>query len=224
MLLAGQPGLAPLGGVQLGVVPAQAPRRGRGAALRGAGGPGRDVVAHGPHRATRLRVLRERPRSAPKRAGTGGAGRPRGESSGTSAGLRRGRPSRRPRLLHEDAGSKRSVQRVVEPFSRGVPSSPRRKSASRRSSSSDFVPPAFAITTATYGSSTAPATRTQRSQPGTDHDGADEAQRADGHRDQVAALACRDVVLRAGGRGGDADRFGPVTPLPHHGLHRTSLA
>ena len=56
--------------------------------------------------------------------------------------------------------------------------------------------PAFAITTAMYGRNTAPATSAQRNQP-VAMMAPTEADRADGHRDQVAPGA-RPLVLAKG--------------------------
>ena len=70
---------------------------------------------------------------------------------------------------------------------------------------------AFAITTATYGSSSAATIRIGHSQwipaseatiAPTKHSG------TDAHGDQVALLARRDVLVAAGRGGGDADRLG----------------
>ena len=82
MLLAREPGLAPLGRVQLGVVPAQRPH-GRGlAALGRADGRAASVLVAGRSRGTSFAEIGS------------GAGQPRGKPSGTSASWDGGDPAR----------------------------------------------------------------------------------------------------------------------------------
>ena len=168
VLVARQPGLAALGGVQLRVVPEQRPD-GVGLAAPGASrsaGRSRRCVFD----SVRSSV---RPGNARCRTATGEAVRHRRE-------LGRGRPSSRGDSVPR-AGIVKYCRTVRRPSAVGG----RRRAPGGRlgaSAEREAVGPAcstaLAITTATYGSSSAAATRTQRSQP-RPTDRADEADGAD---------------------------------------------
>ena len=197
VLVARQPGLAPVGGVQLRVVPEQRPDRGRRTALGRADRLSGSVIGAPPARAD------AEPSSSPVRASQaqpgreiGGAGRPRGKPSGTWSELRRGRLSSPARFFHGDAEVKcpdglsclripnreavpdiRTLRPKSEPVGfrrcRRWPSPPRCRAAARPRRS-------------------APSAASRR-RPGSRPT---KQTRPDRHRDDVAALPRGDVFVR----------------------------
>ena len=160
VLVAGQPDLAALRGVQLGVVPEQRPRR----AAPGSPWPSRCRrlgigVAH-----ARLASLRRRRRNG------SGAGQPRGKPSGTTSELGRGRPSSRRRFLSRRRVKSKMFGAVCRAVGSGagVELADVRTSASQQLEAVGLDADGVGHHHGDVRQDTAPTIRTQRSQPWAD--------------------------------------------------------
>jgi hypothetical protein len=199
VLVTRQPGLAALGRVQLGVVPEDRPDRGRRTA------PGRA----GQRFVHACIVPNGEPANEWCRTATGEAVRHQARE------LRRGRLNSPGRLLQKQLLCQRGLARRVE-LRMGRGSRPQREVV------------ALAVRGVGHHHRDVGQQQCCRDQDpahpsGTDEDGRDEADRADGHGDDVASLTSGDLFLAARRGGRDPDRV-PVTVLvPGHAPHRTSL-